>query len=193
MTDNTQDPVGQVDQEPVAQSASEDKVAYATFKKVLDEKKQMQSQFAEMKAQFDRLQADREAAEQQKLIEQNNFKALYEAEASKAKKAMEMLEGHKRDLAEKEKKKAVLSKLGLKRDEFAKFVDLDAIQGTDGQVDPTSLEAYVQDFRSKFPELVVESKTPPPTSPAPSVKGNVASYDKKNPAAILEEFKKQHR
>jgi hypothetical protein len=193
MSGDLQNPVDSVAQEPVAQPSSEDKVAYGTFKKLLDEKKAMQSQFNEMKAEFDRIKAERESAEQQKMIEQNRFKELYEVEQSKAKKAMELLEGHKRDMQENEKKKAVLSKLGLKREEFAKFVEMDRVTMVDDRVDEASLDAYVSEFKTKFPELVVEQKTPPPTSPAPSVNGKVISYDPKNPASVMEAFKRSQK
>ena len=104
---------------------------------------------------------------------------------------MELLEGHKRDAQENEKKKAVLSKLGLKRDEFARFVELDRVAMNDSGIDEASLDAYVSEFKTKFPELVVEQKTPPPTSHAPSSAGVVKAYDAKDPASIMAEIKRR--
>lgn len=189
MTTN-QEPVAQDVQEPVAQ---DDKVSYATFKKLLDEKKTLAAQFNEMKAQMDSFKASQEEAALAKMAEAGEYQKLYEAEKAKATKAVELLEAHRREVQETEKKKAVLSKLGLKREEYAGFVDMDKVQMADGKVDEASLDAFVAEFKAQFPEFVVEQKAPPPTGNAPKVVGRPAAYDPKDPKAILEVFKNSRK
>jgi hypothetical protein len=180
---SNEQPVVQVD---ASVEDKQDMVKYETFQKVLSEKKNYQAQFNEMKASLDQLMAEKEAAEQQKLIERNEFKALYEREAASRKRAEELLEGVKKNAEDTEKRKAVLTELGLKREEFLSFVDLNAIPLVDGRVDEAALKSYAADFKAKFPELVVEHKAPPPTGRAPAVNGSPAAYDTKDPKAIME-------
>lgn len=186
-----ENPVGSEGKEPVA--SPEDKVSYETFKKLLDEKKSVQSKLMEMQASLDRFQAEREEAEQAKLVEQNRWKELYEAEANKRKKAEELAEGVRKAARDAKKKEAVLSTLGLKRDEFSRFVDFDAIPDTDDGFDLEAAKSYVEEFKKNYPELVKEVKQVPPTSTAPASSTSIKGYNIKDPNSIMEAFKASRR
>jgi hypothetical protein len=181
-------PVEQKDSEPVVQS--EDKVAYATFKKVLDEKKATQNKLTELQAQLDKFNSEREEQENARLAEQNRWKELYEKEVTKARRAEELAEGVKRQVREQKKKEALMAEIGLKREEFVKFVDFDTIPDADDGFDVDALKAYAMEFKKNFPELVREVKAPPPTGAAPSVVGSPSNYDLKNPKEVLEAYKR---
>jgi hypothetical protein len=162
---------------------TQDVVSHESFKKVLAEKKAMQAKLAEF-------EAAQEAATQAQMAEQKRFEELWKVEESRRVKAEELIEGIKKEKIRDKKRSAALTELGLKREEFLKFVDLDAIPVDDeGNVDSNAVKSFAADFRVKYPELVVEHKAPPPTNVAPSKQSGVVTVNPKDPKALLEIFK----
>jgi hypothetical protein len=144
-------------------------IPYSKFRELLDEKKRLQAQYVEVRSEHDKMLSERESQEKQKLEEQKKFEELYKKADQDRKKLLDLLEVQNKKFTNEKKLGAFKEKLGgLKRDDYTRFVDLDKIQTRDdGTVDHDALDAYVNEFRVQFPELVVENKKTPPPSTAP--------------------------
>jgi len=166
---------------------SQDVVSHESYKKVLAEKKAMQVKLAEF-------QAAQEAREQATLVEQKRYEDLWKSEESKRKKAEELIEGIKQEKVNESKRKAALTEFGLKREEFLKFIDIDAIPvDSEGNIDSNAVKAMASEFKVNFPELVVEHKAPPPTNQAPSSITGAVVIDPKDPKALMDFFKQTRK
>jgi oligoendopeptidase F len=176
-----------------ANSNNPESVPYDKFRELLDEKKKLAASFSEAKSTLDKLLADKEENERKSLEEKQEFKKLYEEEKKRTEKAMAILELKKKEETENKKFEAFQEKVGgLRKAEYRRFVDTEAIPLVDGKVDEQALEAYAAKFRQDFPELVKETqKTPPPgTSPK---SGNTQPHTGKLTAADLLQAFKQER
>lgn len=178
---------------PEGESATSDdgaerSVSYDSFKKLLGEKKAVaeKARAAEQKAA--ELEARIAAQEEQKAIQNKEFEKLYQAEKAQRARAEERAQAEAAKHSSFVKKQLFIQAVGgLRKPEYLNFVDLDRVEiAENGEPVAESLQAYVAEFQSKFPELVKEkqSKAGLPAS-APSNKGVPLSEDKEFIAAIM--------
>ena len=140
-------------------------------RKLLDEKKKVEKEAAELRAQLDELQAERKAAEEAKLVEQNRFKELAEQrekdlqkKEQEIKKRDEILEAQKAERAAERKRAEVFEQLGakFKKPQYEKFLDIDDVPD-----DAEERKNWLAQFKSDNAELLVMPNTTPPPGTAP--------------------------
>jgi type II secretory pathway pseudopilin PulG len=138
-----------------ANDEQDDKVSYETYKKVLDQRKADRDKARELQEQLDAVKAERESAEAARLAEQKRYEELYNAEKSKVEKLSGQIKEMTTQQVERAKKSALKEALGVSKEEYLKFADLDAIQLLeDGTPDPETLKSAANKFRETYPELI---------------------------------------
>jgi len=170
MTENNGNEQQSATEQPKTPAGTEnvpESVPYAKFRELLDETKKAKASFSETKAQLDKLLSEREEAEKKRLEETNNYKALYEKAEKDRTKLIELYESEKRSKVNDRKYSAFVREVGgLRKEEYRKFVDIDAIPAEqDGSIDTEKVRDYALKFKEMFPELISEpSKQPPPAN-----------------------------
>lgn len=103
-----------------------------------------------------RIKADREAAENASLVENNKWKELYEKTEKKAADERASLAAERESLNASRKKAAVLAAIGgFKKSDYETFIQLSAVaMGEDGQVDSESLKVEAARIQASYPELL---------------------------------------
>lgn len=134
----------------------EEQVSYATYKKLLDQRKADRERARELQAKLDAAEAERGDAEKARLAEQQRFKELYEAEKKRAEELNGKLSSMTQAQIEARKREALKAELGgVRKDDYLKFADMSAIQvNEDGTVDTDAVKAAAAKFREAYPELV---------------------------------------
>lgn len=171
---------GEANQEPVANEGKNDVVAYESYQKVLNEKKNVQAKMSEIEKQYNEMLAAQKAQEEAKLNEQGEYQKLVELKDQKIKEleskmneAFQEKSMVKKDLEDTWKLQAFYQKLNgnVKRNEYLSFVDLDSIviDPETRQVDETSVENVVSKFMENHGDLVQVRK--PASLPSDAPKG----------------------
>ncbi len=158
---SVKDPAGSV-----GTDGADDRVAYSTYKQLLDQRKADQARATAIQAELDRLKSDAESAEAVRLTEQNRFKELYESEKAKREASEGQVKETNAKIAAQRKRDALKAELGgVRKDEYLSFADLASIQlQDDGSVDSDSVKQAANKFREAHPELI----TPKPGSKLPN-------------------------
>lgn len=146
--------------EPIAGSDSEvsenSSVSADSYKKLLDQRKKDQARARQAEQELTELKAKAEADEAARLVEQNRYKELYEAE----KKKREDTESRISQMTQSQITSAKRAELdrqlgGVKKAEYLSFADLNAIQmNEDGTVEAESVKAVANKFRETHPDLL---------------------------------------
>jgi len=131
-------------------------------RRAVEDMKRYKAEAAELKAQLDAFQTD-------KLKEQKNFEALYQAEVEKREALALAHDSLNLQIQNNTKLEAFTHAAGpLAAPEYAQLLDLSQIKLTDeGTIDETSLAAYANSFRQKFHHLLAPSKGANMPSKAP--------------------------
>jgi len=154
--------------------ANKDFVKYETYQRIVSEKKKRDEQLGEMSKRVQELESQQKQREEQELRAKEDYKKLLdlrEKELSETKSKLNEF-----SVMQKLEKKAqafVNAVGGLKKQEYMNLVDFDQIILTEeGTIDQMSLEKYKDEWVQKFPETLVDKKTPsvPVTSPQSAVR-----------------------
>ena len=137
-------------------SSEEDKVAYNTYKKLLNEKKQQQQKLEELLSWRKEIELQKEEEEEKKLKEQQKWQEIADKKEKELKKLQEQMSFEKKKQQNKIKEEAFKDALGANlKKAYMLHVDLDAIDlSEDGQIDEYTLENVVDKFKEEFPELL---------------------------------------
>ena len=137
-------------------ASEEDKVAYNTYKKLLNEKKQQQQKLEELLSWRKEIELQKEEEEEKKLKEQQKWQEIADKKEKELKKLQEQMSFEKKKQQNKIKEEAFKDALGANlKKAYMLHVDLDAIDlSEDGQIDEYTLENVVDKFKEEFPELL---------------------------------------
>jgi len=140
------------------QSSEQERVDYAKYRELLDEKKKEQKKAREYEAKL-------KEVEEGKLVEQQRYKELFEARDTELNTLKSELEAKSRSELERMKRDALIREVGgLRRDEYAKFIDMDKIiLESDGNLNSESVKEYAKEFKKNFAELIRERSMPSQT------------------------------
>lgn len=139
----------------------DDVVKYTSYKKVLDEKKQLSSKHSEALAELAEYRAKEKALEEQKLIDEKKFSEAYqlkEQELLQIKSKADELEKEKLDF---KKLHSFLSGLGDAKLEqkYFSLIPIDEIKIDDeGVLDQESINNTVNKFKADHQRLLITSK-----------------------------------
>lgn len=154
-------------------SSSTDTVKYESYKKAVSQKKAAEARAKEVEEELNRIKAEKEAEEENKLKEQNEFKELYEQAQSKLKEAEDKHNQLESSIVTQKKKDLLMRELGrVKRPEYLEFAALDQIDLSD----PESVKKVAESFRENHSDLIEPTKTTSPQSGDP--KDNSSSQGK---------------
>jgi len=155
------DPVEQNPVETTTEIEKKDTVAYSTYKKVLNEKKDRDAKYNDALERLQALEREKSEREEKTLLEQNRYKELWESER-KAKEENENKYSQLTNQINNGKKLNAFDKfLGsrLKKDEYYDFVDTDKIIFNDsGEIEEDSVKLAVEHFRNNFGDDLLEVK-----------------------------------
>lgn len=150
----------------------EDKIDYAKYRQLLDEKKKIQQALEEKSRREAELSSKLTSYEEEKMKEEKRFKELFEARDNELKKIKDQMETERKAFNEAKKVEAFLrASGGLKNNKYKNFIDTDKILiGSSGDVDDISLTEYVEEFRKSYGELLaMPAKKVTPSQEAPKV------------------------
>jgi len=141
-----------------SENQQQDVVSYDSHRRLLSEKKKLQSQHEETLKRLQELENQQKEAEERKLAEKEDFKKLLELREKELKEERERFS--KLDMRVKEGKKmsSFLHSLGTELDQkYWSLVDLDqiAVNPETGDPDPSSIQEVVEKFKSNFSEVIV--------------------------------------
>jgi hypothetical protein len=160
-------PVGQPS-ESVTPAGEKESVAYETHKRLLDEKKRVQSEL-EVLRQKDK---EREEADAKKRGDYETLLQLKEAELAKAREEAEKERLNRAGLEEAvksaQKQVAVIDALGGQIDpKWHRFIDVDKviINPETGKIDPLSVAKYAEELKRDWPEMLKKTSVLPAGAP----------------------------
>lgn len=152
-----------------------DKKAYLRVSKDMHEYK---DQLKATKAELDRIKADIEAQQTQKMVEEKKWADLYKKSETVIQAKDKELQETKNKFANFHKLNSVLQEVGgFKKNEYNRFVNLEAIQlNADGSVDEATVKAEADRVRREYSELLKTIDVREPRSAAPQ-SGAAATTD----------------
>lgn len=164
-SDQTQPPVGEPPKDPVDQGGG-DKVAYESYKKLLSEKRKIQTE-------LEKFRSESEKRHEQELQSQAKYKELWESSKQEADQLKEKLSGHEERWNDAIKLNAFHDALGEAKKidpKYAGFIDTGKIliDPETGRVDPLSAKKEVDRIMGEYPEIIKSTVTNhlPNTSPS---------------------------
>ena len=140
----------QMDSNPeTSNESNNDFVPKRAYKEVSEDMHKYKTQLRETQAKLNELNAKMEAERNRQLEDENRYKELYEGLKGKYEKETSQF----KDI---HKKNAVINKVGgLKRSEYAKFIDTSNIHmDENGMIDKESIDREVMRLQQEFPELI---------------------------------------
>jgi hypothetical protein len=169
-----------------APEASQDKVAYETYQKLLSEKKARDAQLAEYQRRFDEIEQQRRNETESKLKQKEDYQSLLKLREQELDEMRSKLSAKDSELGETKrtiesgvKLQSFLNALeGVVDRKYWSMIDLDSvlIDPTTGTPDPTSVKKSADLFAKSFPELVQKKSVPRPPGSAPQ-NNNGLSYE----------------
>lgn len=146
---------------------TQDKVEYASYKKVLDEKKARDRENAELKRQIEEINAAKRAEEEKKLTESGDLSKILKLKEEALKTLQKEHEGLKQTLTQREQKEqsarkisAVLNSVnGEIPQQYWGLIDTDqiAIDPETGKPEELSVKKAVEDFEKTYPHVIVKA------------------------------------
>ena len=192
MSEEPNAPVEQPSTPVAAETPKKDSVSYDTHRKLLDEKKSLQSHALELEQKLSEFQQSVEEKQKQELEAQNRFKELYEQAKQESERLASTLTERDKQMQDALKIDAFNKSLGDKAIDrkYSGFIDTSKIliDPSSGAVDELSAQKEVERIMSEFPEIVRSSapaRSMPNAAPQgassvgkPSLKDNLANLAK---------------
>lgn len=160
--------------EPVVSNESQEvNVTVEAYKKVSQDMHKFKSEAKALSSRLAEIQAEQEAKEKAALEEKEDWAKLYKQAESKLKTLETERLNEKQKFIESHKINAVLQSLGgLKRTEYNKFINSQAVQvNDDGSLDESTILSEVDRFKKEHPELLKVKFVQPLPSDAPKAFG----------------------
>src|SRR6056297_2361336 len=146
-----------------AEEKKEDVISYAKYRELLDETKK---------------EREKRQNYETKLKEQNRWKELFEKSKAEAQSLKDAAEQERKAFIESKKLSKFLQKIGgLKNESYQNFVDTSKILYSEGKIDENSLDAYADEFKTNYPELLKQLERKE-TLPNKAPKSGEKSYSK---------------
>jgi hypothetical protein len=166
-------------------------VSREAYQRVLDQRKADRDRAKAAEEKATQLQAEKDAAEAEKLAQANEYKKLFEAE----KKKREEVEGRMSQMTQAQvtraKTDALKAELGISKTEYLNFADLAAVQmNDDGTVEPESIKTVANKFRESYPDLLPSRSGGrlPQNAPAGTQPKLQKKISEMNPAELREAY-----
>lgn len=138
------------------QQKEKDTVAYATYQKVLGEKKRTSEELATIRAELEQYKLKQQEAEEARLKEQGQFKEIAERERKARLDSENRYKELHSHLVNEAKKQALLKQLpGSVEDKFHTLLPVDKIAvDEEGNIDELTVQDAAKGFLAMFPETV---------------------------------------
>jgi len=146
-------------------NTDDDKVAYSSYLKVLDEKKKLSAKHSEVLSRLGEYEARDKDLEEKKLLEEKKYSELIKSKDDELISLSTRLTSMEQEKADFTKMHAFLSGLGDSKldPKYYSLVPLEQIGFTeDGTVDLESLNSTVNSFKTEHPRLLIAAKNPLP-------------------------------
>lgn len=168
-------PSGGPTKDPVDKGSAGDKVDYASYQKLLSEKKKLQKE-------FEKIQAESEKQKTQELENQQRYKELYETVQSEKKQTEDRVIELETRWQDAIKINAFNEQLGETKkidSKYLGFVDTSKIMidTETNKVDLLSVQKEVERVITTYPEIVRSTVTTGMPNSAPNSRGGTLSYD----------------
>lgn len=144
-------------------SNSDDKVQYATYQKVLGEKKRAAEELANAKALIAQFEANQKDAEEKALKEKEDWKTAYELKAKLLEETESKFKTQTQIIEDSKKFSAFLDNVnGTVDKKFYQLIDISnvIIDPTTGQPDPASAQQAAREFEKNFGDIVKKGTGP---------------------------------
>jgi hypothetical protein len=174
-------------QETQTQTASEDKVAYDTYRRVLSEKKKLQEK-------YEALEKEQKAKKEKEMQEQNQYKEMFEARNKELDEYKNKYETLQNQFVIGRKYKAFFSQLNANIDEkyWDKIDDSKIVLDPEtNEPDMFSVKKYVEEFTKTYPEIIRPASSAKVPNNAPQKSGPL-SYEEWLKLPTAEMKKRQH-
>jgi len=152
----------------------DDVVKYASYKKLLDEKKSISSKHSENLAKLSEYEARDKALEEQKLLDEKKFSEAYAKKDEELQSALLKASALEKDQLDIKKIHSFLGGLGDAKLEqkYFSLIPLDSIKTDEtGALDQESLLSTVNNFKAEHQRLLVTSKNDLPHNKVGSTGG----------------------
>lgn len=157
MSENTND-AGSVDQNQASGEA--ETVAYASYKKLLTEKKNLQSKMSEMNERLAKFETSQKEAEEKQLLEDKKYQELLANREDELRTTKEELGQWQSLVTDSRKIAAFTDALGAKvESKYHGLIPLNKIEvDSEGNIDGNSLASAVDFFKKEHTRLIVDPK-----------------------------------
>lgn len=163
--------------------SKKDHVAYDSYRKVVGQNKRLSERASAAEAELERIRAEQQTAEEQKLAEQNRWKELHEAKVKELEAAKLQLNSTNKMIEEARKLKA-LNALAPIRPEFHNTtgtfnLDNIMVNPETGEVDESSVQREAERVRNVFPAILQTAQGPKldNKAPIPNSAGSLSIHD----------------
>lgn len=169
------------------QENQETSIAYDKYRKLLDEKKKVQEELQSKAKIAQEYEQKLKKIEEEKLVEQQRYKELFENRDKELSDIKKRLEDEKTAYLEAKKVQEFLRAVGdLKKDSYIKFIDTKKIiLNSDGTIDKESLKDYAATFKRDYGELLKEAGAKLPEVAPTNSKGDFSSLKSQDILKIL--------
>ena len=181
VSEQNQEPSGHENQEPVASESQEpvnesktDSVKYDTYRKVLGEKKSLQSKFELAQKELEDFRAKQKQLEEQELQENNKWKEYAERKEQEAQEALQRVKDYEYREVSSRKLDRILNGVGAPIDsKYWALIDVESVKydAETGEFDETSLNSEIQRIKEQMPEIISRKKDASFDPSAPSKNG----------------------
>lgn len=145
---------------PEPASGATDTVAYASYKKVLSEKKNLQAKMSEINERLAAFESDKKQREEAQLIEEKKYQELLTSRDEELVKTRQELSQWQNLVTDSRKIAAFTDALGAKiESKYHAHIPLDKIEIDEhGQVDGNSIASAVDSFKKEHARLIIDQK-----------------------------------
>ena len=177
-----QEPVANDPQQP-ANASQNDSVKYDTYRKVLGEKKNLQSKFELAQKELEEFRAKQKESEERELQENNKGQEFAERKEKEAAEALQRVKDYEHREIASRKLDRILNGVGQPIDaKYWGLINVEAVEydAETGEFDETSLNSEIQRIKNEMPEIISRKKDAnyDPSAPNKNGMGNlsVAEY-----------------
>ena len=164
MTEETTDNAGSIN--PESTSGDEEKVAYSSYKKLLTEKKNLQSRLAEKNEALAKFESAQKDAEEKQLLDDKKYQELLLQRDKELESTRQELGQWQNLVTDSRKIAAFTDALGAKvESKYHGLIPLDKIElDAEGQIDGNSLASAVDYFKKEHARLIIDPKKDLPSN-----------------------------
>ena len=165
--DNSQDNDQSTDSVNTGAGNEGDTVRYGTYKKVLNEAKNLRSKHSEAIAELAVYQSKEKESAEKLLIEEKKFDEVLRAKEVEIEETRNLLNQSTKQMTDYQKMTGFLQSLGSAKleSDYFQLVELDRIKLDDeGSLDQASLSEYANEFKTRHQRLLITPKSDLPAN-----------------------------